>query len=183
MYLGKSLISWKCKKQQTVSRSSTEAEYKSMALAACELIWLQQILTNFKITVTNTAKLLCDNKLAIHIATNLVFHECTKHIEIDCRTIRDQVKNGFICRIQVVSANNHADIFTKPLYILLLFILSFRTCQFQASSHRHYLPLQRLERGILHILISYTCIDIETMYTSLYTHILVYKQNPLYIIH
>ncbi|XP_013601192.1 PREDICTED: uncharacterized mitochondrial protein AtMg00810-like [Brassica oleracea var. oleracea] len=69
VYLGKSLVNWKSKKQQTVSRSSTEKEYRIMALATCELLWLHQLLKDLKVTVCTSAKLFCYNKSAIHIAT------------------------------------------------------------------------------------------------------------------
>ena len=116
VYLGKSLINWKSKKQQTVSLSSTEAEYRSMALATCELIWLHQLLTDLKVSVSTSAKLFCDNKSAIHLAHNPVFHERTKHVEIDCHTIRDQLKNGFMRLFHVTSSDQHADILTKSLH-------------------------------------------------------------------
>lgn len=116
IYLGNSLVSWKCKKQATVSRSSTEAEYRSLALVTCEIIWILQLLHDLKIAVSSTTKLFCDNKSAIHIASNPVFYERTIHIEIDCHTIRDQVKNGTIRLLHVASADQHADILTKPLH-------------------------------------------------------------------
>ncbi|CAA7049128.1 unnamed protein product [Microthlaspi erraticum] len=116
VYLGKSLISWKSKKQHTVSRNSTEAEYRSLALASCELIWLNQLLEDMKVQVQHTAKLFCDNKSAIHIATNPVFHERTKHIEIDCHTVHDQLKSDFLKLMHVTSGNQHADILTKALH-------------------------------------------------------------------
>lgn len=58
-----------------VSRSSIEAEYRSLALATCELIWLQQLLKDLHVMPSSTAKLFCDNKSALHIAINLVFYE------------------------------------------------------------------------------------------------------------
>ena len=115
IYLGSSLITWKSKKQDVISRSCTEAEYRSMAHATCELLWFQQLLTFLGIQLTTKAKLFCDSKSAIYIATNPVFHERTKHVEIDCHTVRDQVKNGFLRLMHVTSSNQHDDILTKPL--------------------------------------------------------------------
>lgn len=116
VYLGMSLMSWKSKKQAVVSHSSTEAEYRSLALATCELIWLQQLLTDLHVKMSSTPKLFCDKKSAIHIATNPVFHERTKHIEIDCYTVRDQIKAGRLITLHVSSGNQLADILTKPLH-------------------------------------------------------------------
>lgn len=116
VYLGTSLICWKSKKQQVVSRSSTEAEYRSLADVTREILWLHQLLADFRVKVTSTTKLFCDNKSAIYIATNPVFHERTKHIEIDCHTIRDQIKLGTIRALHVSTDNQLADILTKPLH-------------------------------------------------------------------
>ena len=105
VYLGSSLISRKSKKQSVVSRRSTEAEYRSLALVTCELIWIQQLLKDLHVQMICTLKLFCDNKSAIHIANNPVFHERTKHIEIDCHTVRDQIKAGRLITLHVSSRN------------------------------------------------------------------------------
>ncbi|RVW62671.1 Retrovirus-related Pol polyprotein from transposon RE1 [Vitis vinifera] len=75
------------KKQPIVSRSSVEAEYQSMANTTCEILWLLSLLHDLKIAHHGLTVLYCDNQAAIHIATNSVYHERTKHIEIDCHII------------------------------------------------------------------------------------------------
>lgn len=81
--LGESLVSWKSKKQVTVSRSSAEVEYRSMATTAAELVWLRGLLLELGAQIEFPIELHYDNKAGIQIASNPMFHECTKHIEID----------------------------------------------------------------------------------------------------
>ncbi|KAL0383070.1 UNVERIFIED_CONTAM: hypothetical protein Scaly_0594300 [Sesamum calycinum] len=96
IFLGDALISWKIKTQSTVSRSTAEAEYHSMAAT-----------------------------VSIHIITNPIFHERTKHIEMDCHIMRDASKEGFILPTFVRISFQLVDIFTKPLSLKLFgFILS-----------------------------------------------------------
>jgi len=96
VFLGKSLISWKSKKEQTLSRSSAEAEYRALATLCCEVIWLQSLLRELKIAVRSPAAVFCDNQAAIYIAQNPMFHERTKDIELDCHFVRDRVVDGSI---------------------------------------------------------------------------------------
>ncbi|XP_019265473.1 PREDICTED: uncharacterized protein LOC109243038 [Nicotiana attenuata] len=81
---GNALVSWKSKKQSTFSRSSAKAEFRSMASCAAEVTWLIGLYAELGIKVCLPVKLVCDSKAAIQIAANPIFHERTKHIDIDC---------------------------------------------------------------------------------------------------
>ncbi|KAL2247815.1 UNVERIFIED_CONTAM: Retrovirus-related Pol polyprotein from transposon RE2 [Sesamum indicum] len=113
--LGTSPVSWKTKKQNTVSRSSAEAEYRSMASTVCEITWINNVLKALGINVQTPVAFYCDNKAAIHITENPVFHERTKHVEIDCHLVRDKYKEGLILPTYVSSKQQLADLFTKSL--------------------------------------------------------------------
>ena len=68
-------------------RSSAEAKYQTMTLATCELIWLKQLFQELRFGKDGQMTLVCDNQAALHIASNLVFHERTEHIEVECHFI------------------------------------------------------------------------------------------------
>lgn len=118
IFFGSSLISWKSKKQATVSRSSAEAEYRALAAVSSELKWLQGLLRDFQVPCSS-AMVLCDSQSAIHIASNPTFHERTKHIDIDCHFVRELVQQGVLKLIHVRSKQQLADVLTKPLPLSL----------------------------------------------------------------
>ncbi|XP_052111554.1 secreted RxLR effector protein 161-like [Arachis duranensis] len=114
-YLGSSLISWKSKKQLTVAASSSEEEYRVLALATREVQWLSYVLQELGAPLQKATNIYCDSKSAVYIATNPVFHERTKHIEADCHIVRDKLQEGVINLLPISTHEQVADILTKPL--------------------------------------------------------------------
>ena len=86
-----------------------------MTLATCELIWLKHLLQELKFGKDEQMQLICDNQTFLYISSNLVFHERTKHIEVDCHLIREKIASGCMITSFVNSNDQLADIFTKSL--------------------------------------------------------------------
>ncbi|KAL4035483.1 hypothetical protein IC575_004176 [Cucumis melo] len=114
-YLGDSLISWRSKKQSVVSHSSTESEYRTLADTTAELLWLRWLVADMGVPQQSPTLLHCDNRSAIQIAHNDVFHERTKHIENDCHFIRHHLLSNTLLLQPVSTTEQPADIFTKAL--------------------------------------------------------------------
>ncbi|KAK4394436.1 Retrovirus-related Pol polyprotein from transposon RE2 [Sesamum angolense] len=74
-YVRGNLVTWRSKKQTTVARSSAEAEYRAMAHTTSEILWLMYLLKELGFMYDDPVLMHCDNQTAIHIASNLIFHE------------------------------------------------------------------------------------------------------------
>jgi histone deacetylase 1/2 len=115
VFLGANLISWSARKQPTVSRSFTEAEYKELANATAEMMWVQKLLQELGVPHPPVPRLWCDNLGAKYLSANPVFHARTKHIEIDFHFVRERVAEKLL-DVRFISTNDQlADGFTKPL--------------------------------------------------------------------
>ena len=115
VFIGGNLIFWKSKKQNEAAKSSVETEYRAMVLATCELIWLKHLLQELRFGNDKQIKLIRDNQAALHISSNPVFHEKTKHIEVDCHFINEKIASGSMTTSFVNSNDQQTDIFTKSL--------------------------------------------------------------------
>lgn len=113
--LGNNPITWKSKKQIIVSLSSAEAEYRIMQQVTTELAWLTRLLHEISVPNVVPLPIRCDSQAAIHIARNPVFHERTKHVEINCHFIREKLQDGLIKLQHVPTSSQLADLFTKNL--------------------------------------------------------------------
>ena len=115
VYLGQHLISWRYQKQRTVARSSTEAEYKAVADATTEFIWIKSLFQELRIPLQCTPILGCDNVGATYLAANPIFHARRKHVEIDYHFVREQVQLRHMCIRYLSTKDQTTDNLTKAL--------------------------------------------------------------------
>jgi hypothetical protein len=115
IFVGPNLVSWNAKKQASVSRSSTEVEYKALANATAELIWVEALLRELGVKLQQKPCLWCDNLGATYLSVNPVFHARTRHIEIDFHFIRERVASNRLDIRFISSKDQVADGFTKAL--------------------------------------------------------------------
>ena len=92
-----------------------ESEYRAMTQSVCEIMWLHQLLMEVGIETPVPAKLWCDNQAALHNAYNPMFHERTKHIEIECHFVLKKIQLGLISIGYVNPGEQLDDIFTKAI--------------------------------------------------------------------
>lgn len=115
LYLGSNIISWRSSRQKSVSRSSTEAEYKAVANAAAEISWVQNLLLELGIKSLHTPRLFCDNTGATYLCANPVYHSKMKHVALDYHFVREHVNAGKLQVLHISSKDQLADVLTKPL--------------------------------------------------------------------
>jgi histone deacetylase 1/2 len=117
VFLGSNLISWSVRNQATVSRSSTEAEYKALANVTAEVMWIQILLGELKIPHPPVARLWCDNMGATYLSANPVFHARTKHIEVDYHFVRERVARKLLDIKFIPTGDQVVDGLTKPMTV------------------------------------------------------------------
>jgi hypothetical protein len=115
VFLGDNLVSWSSKRQNTVSHSSAEAEYRAIANAVTEASWLRQLLAELHTPLRQATLVYCDNISTVYMSSNPVQYQRTKHIEIDLHFVRERVALGVVRVLHVLTTSRFADIFTKGL--------------------------------------------------------------------
>jgi hypothetical protein len=113
--LSSATISWRSKKQKSVSTSTAEAEYQALSLASKQLIWTANALEELTGPLMKTPIIFCDNKAAIDIAVNRKISDRSKHIDVHFHFIREQIERSTLFLLPVASADNLSDICTKGL--------------------------------------------------------------------
>ncbi|XP_019236563.1 PREDICTED: uncharacterized protein LOC109216822 [Nicotiana attenuata] len=124
------------------------AEYRALRKIVAELKWLVRLLADLGISISAPIPLYCDNRSAISIAKNLVSHEQTKHIELDCHFVREKLASGLIFLHYVPTASQLADILTKPLTGLQHQLLLSKLGVLSPSSLRGSVGLKELNGPI-----------------------------------
>ncbi|XP_024020247.1 uncharacterized protein LOC112091288 [Morus notabilis] len=115
VYLGSNIVSWCSKKQHTISRLTTEAEYRSLANVVAKVTWLLSLLKELKVDIQTRPVVWCDNLSTVQLAANPVLHARTKHVELDLYFVREKVIHKVIDVKHVPAIDQAADVLTKPI--------------------------------------------------------------------
>lgn len=118
-FMGDTAFTWLSKKQPIVTLSTCEAEYVATSWCVCHAIWVRNLLSKLEQKQNEATEIRVDNKSAIELAKNPVNHERSKHIDVRFHFIRDEVKYENVKLVHVASRDQVADIFTKPLPMVL----------------------------------------------------------------
>jgi hypothetical protein len=114
-FLDKSLVSWQSLKQRVVALSSCEAEYIAATTAATQAIWMARLLGELLGRESEVVKLNVDNKSALTLARNSVFHERSKHINLRYHFIQNCLTEETVSTTYINTVDQLADILTKAL--------------------------------------------------------------------
>ncbi|KAG6501588.1 hypothetical protein ZIOFF_041471 [Zingiber officinale] len=114
-YFNESLVSWNSQKQKTVALSSCEAEFMAATTATCHALWLRSLISELTGEKPKPVTLFVDNKSAIALMKNPVFHGRSKHIDTRFHFIRECVENGQIVVEFINTGEQRADVLTKAL--------------------------------------------------------------------
>lgn len=114
-YLDENLITWVSQKQRCVALSSCEAEFMTATAAACQGVWLSKLLRQVIDMKECPVVIYVDNRSAIDLAKNPVFHGRSKHIDIRYHFIRECVEKGEIIIKHVSTDKQRADVLTKTM--------------------------------------------------------------------
>jgi hypothetical protein len=114
--LDSNLLSWSSRKQRAIARSSTEAEYRALATAASESMWILSLFTEIKFSLPQPPLLFYDNLGATNLSFNPVQHSRMKHIQIDLHFVRDLFQKNSLTVRHVHTNDQLADLLTKPLF-------------------------------------------------------------------
>lgn len=115
MFFGPNLVSWCSKKQPTISKSSTEAEYRAVAYTVAKTLWIRQLLGELGLVLKAPVKVLCDNVSATYLTTNPIMHDRCKHIKVDYHFVMERIAYGDLVVHYIPTKLKLAHIFTKGL--------------------------------------------------------------------
>lgn len=115
VFLSPSLVSWSANRQQTISRSSSEAEYKGVANTVAELCWIRNLMLELHYKITKASVVYCDKIGSVYLSSNLVKHQRSKHMELHIHFVREKVAIDKVKVLYVPTPLQYADIFTKGL--------------------------------------------------------------------